>query len=573
MKMQRYCTIMLSAIGLCLIAVTDVSAKWSFGVMGDNQQGANPQYSPSAITAITAKFIENQVKFVIQVGDQANANATADFLTARVALVQPLYDANIGYFPLRGNHEAFNIGGVPWFLQKYPQTRGGEVNTFGATNFNSPVLAGDFPDDLKGLSYSFDFLSPSENARFVLIDDQFTPNKKVTVPGLASYPYGYMVFEQQAWVSERLTTASRGTEHAFVFAHHNLIGENHGDCLFGFADNNPDGYQDLFFSSLATNGVRYFISGHEHVYNRSIVTSPDGNSSLMDIISSASGAKFIAPLAVDNAAFKGQKIRQTQVAQEYKNVGYQIYTIDGPRVAVDCYADAAGGFSNDFPITQTFNFVKKETFGYSLNGKEFRIAPGGSYNVVADNFCGTNARILGGVNDFALTDLEGRSFTKIVTTGWRDECCRHKCRREEDEHDGGKGDGDHRCRHVEDRSRDLDCDDDQFRSKIFTLWGMADFGAEETDVFTIEMSYRHGKTRHMGQGCFGIGSPDASGEWVNTVDRNTGGYKKFVRGPWKADYGLGTYGVDPCTKTIWAVVNHAGDFAAVNDIEEVPEQE
>jgi hypothetical protein len=35
-----------------------------------------------------------------------------------------------------------------------------------------------------------------------------------------------------------------------------------------------------------------------------------------------------------------------------------------------------------------------------------------------------------------------------------------------------------------------------------------------------------------------------------------------VTGPWKASYGLGTYGVDPGTKTVWAVLNYNADFAA-----------
>ena len=37
--------------------------------------------------------------------------------------------------------------------------------------------------------------------------------------------------------------------------------------------------------------------------------------------------------------------------------------------------------------------------------------------------------------------------------------------------------------------------------------------------------------------------------------------KKFVVGPWKAEYGLGTYGVDPKTNTAWAVINYNSDFA------------
>ena len=38
----------------------------------------------------------------------------------------------------------------------------------------------------------------------------------------------------------------------------------------------------------------------------------------------------------------------------------------------------------------------------------------------------------------------------------------------------------------------------------------------------------------------------------------------FVLGPWKAKYGLGTYGIDPASHTAWAVVNYDGSFAVSN---------
>jgi hypothetical protein len=34
-----------------------------------------------------------------------------------------------------------------------------------------------------------------------------------------------------------------------------------------------------------------------------------------------------------------------------------------------------------------------------------------------------------------------------------------------------------------------------------------------------------------------------------------------VLGPYKPGYELGTYGIDLKKQTVWAVVNHAGDFA------------
>lgn len=71
----------------------------------------------------------------------------------------------------------------------------------------------------------------------------------------------------------------------------------------------------------------------------------------------------------------------------------------------------------------------------------------------------------------------------------------------------------------------------------------------------------------LGKGGFGIATRDDRGNWVDAVDMNTGGTKKFVSGPWNAGYGLGTYGVDPETRTAWAVLNRTGDFAVARTLE------
>ncbi len=41
-------------------------------------------------------------------------------------------------------------------------------------------------------------------------------------------------------------------------------------------------------------------------------------------------------------------------------------------------------------------------------------------------------------------------------------------------------------------------------------------------------------------------------------------------GRWHEDYALGTYGVDPSSKTAWAVLNHDGEFVVGRGIEAVP---
>jgi len=219
--------------------------------------------------------------------------------------------------------------------------------------------------------------------------------------------------------------------------------------------------------------------------------------------------------------------------------------VDGPNVTVDYYSamvnpTLSGG---DYLITATptLNFTMRETFGYGLNGRQFMVAEGDSYTVVSDTFGDTSARILSGTNASTATDSSGRALTRDVDTGWMP-----------------KNNG-------------------VLASDILTLWGMDDTGnplnAEgdvTTGTYTLSMSYDPELPEHLGNGGFGIAARDSNGNWVNAVDLNLGGTRQFVKGAWKAGYGLGTYGVDPKTKTAWAVLNFNGSFAVANGIEPVP---
>jgi hypothetical protein len=62
-----------------------------------------------------------------------------------------------------------------------------------------------------------------------------------------------------------------------------------------------------------------------------------------------------------------------------------------------------------------------------------------------------------------------------------------------------------------------------------------------------------------------LNTKDVNGDWVPAVNMNVGGKKKFVLGPWNKVNSLGTFGVDPNTNTVWAVINTtgSGQFAAV----------
>ncbi len=520
---------------------------WSFGVMGDTQwtcptdpAGANPNgVAVSIISQVNQQFIDRGVKFVIQVGDLTEDGNDADVAT-RAAAAQQLYDAGIGFFPMRGNHETYaspaNDYAIPAFRSSFPQTRG-LGNTFGARSFSSPTSVS---SDLTGMSYSFDFGVPGNDARFVVIDDWATPGKLVAAAG---YSYGYSVADQQAWIDSRLARRNRGTLHAFVFSHQNLMGENHQDSLFdGYTNANPD-MQNAFFASLQKNGIRYYVSGHDHMHQRSIVTSPDGLSRVEELICGSNSSKFYTPKALTDAKWYEQKARETSVYQELYTVGFYIFTVWGTFLTVDYYSDDHGNWKSDasYPsgptgagsqITPTFNFVKKETWGYSLNGEQFLVGGTGSasYTSVQDSFLGTSARILSGAYANTAADYSARLLTQTVDTEWKPGL------------------------------------DPRLVSSILTLVGMAPLSTGPTATYTLSMSSRLAGNGTLMGARAAVATRDASGNWVAAVDRNFGGTKQFVAGPWQPSYGLGTYGVDPRTNTAWAVLNYAADFAIAQGV-------
>ncbi len=579
---------------------------WSFGVMADTQwtlglpipgweldpSGENPnQVSESIAKQIKQQFINKGVKLVFQLGDPSNwAGDAAAATNAQGA--QMLYDAGIGYFPVRGNHNTYDYyfetpdkfdADVPAFRGAFPQTQGLGDHLFDIdpASFSSPrwlikydksetyadTTLYDKPDDLLGLSYSFDYGQEASSARFVMLD---TNCVKITV--VPWYKIGdvqyyrssciarYWAGQQQDWISERLN--DKPTTHAFVMSHEQFIGSNHTDSMFGTTSGKTLDWQNAIFSTFQTNNVKIYHSAHDHLYNRSIIKAPNlEGSGVMQIISMGASTKYYAPAPTVDAY---KTARETELAQQLYNVGFYIYTVDGPRVNVDYYADATGNLQSDYCypygvkgdaprscanapgstdssgnptdplvpgtlITPAFNFVKMESFGYSLNGEQFLIHQGESYNSVSGEFEGTEAQILAGTNGSTAVDANGRQFVKAVNTGWTSK------------------------------------NGPMLASNILSLWGMEDLGSFNTDVYVLEMSYDEQRTngQRLGNAGYRLAAIDADGKWVNAVELNAGPQKKkFVKGPYNPSYGLGTYGIDMASGKVWAVINYAADFAA-----------
>jgi hypothetical protein len=533
--------VLATVVALFIGAAPALAKPWSFGIIADTQwtvadDGKNPNsVAVDIINQVNEEFITRGVKFVIAVGDLTDSGSNLA-LDTRATTVQALYNAGIGFFPLRGNHESSATAAAE-FVRIFPQTQSGvnnqtpddafvttadDNNTHPVPNSGSLFASGynlSSPStSLYGLSYAFDF----NNARFVLLD-QFTPPDSTT----------NTIESQQDWINDVL--ASRVPEtHAFVFSHKGLITEDHVDNLFGSSPAANDNGTDAFISSLQDYDVRYLICGHDHMHDRTLVTTTDGIwAKVTQIVAASDSSKFYSPANPSNDAKYDVPAfghtRQIPLSQDLYQIGYYLVTVDGPRVTVDYYGVPSGQTGGSITTTPPLsgNWQKRETFGYSLNGREFLVAQGKSYTVVRDSFNGTAARILSGSNGSTANDGSGRALVKAVDTGWTTKS---------------------RC----------------VAGDILTLWGMAgDFGSGQTDTYTLSMTYKAKNVvqKQLKHGLLGLAKKDANGYWINAVDNNFGGAKKFVLGPWKSSYSLGTYGVDLQKHTVWAVINHTGDFA------------
>ena len=544
-------TSMTLVAGVLGAAVISHAAPWKFGIISDtqwqlDQDGQNP-YSVAAgiVRQVDKAFVSQGVKFVVAVGDLADrttaaGDTTTSALAVRATLAQELYNHRIGFYPLRGNHDDSKAAALE-FVRVFPQTSNGMNNRTPANAFNyadsailhTPVRASDADSfsvcggfsspnsHVAGLSYSFS----CDDATFVLLD-QFS-----SVDGTPN-----AIDSQLVWIDGVLSARPAGT-HGFVFSHKGLITGDHTDVLFGSDPTKDSAGTNAFIRSLSARGVSFLINGHDHMHEYSRISTTDGASAHVHELTLASDSyKFYTPQTVpnDSANIKTFGVsRQVPVSQKLYDVGYYIVTVDGPNATIDYYGVPSGVTSGITTTPQlTGNWKWMERIGTSLVGKEFLVPQDSTYTRVVDSFSGTVAKILSGTNTAATTDHAGRKFSQLVNTGW------------------AKGDA-------------------PLSSAVLSLWGLSPvYGTDSTAKYVLSLSYDSTKVANSAvvSGTFGLASRDASGSWQNAVALNHGGTPSFKLRAWSSSDELGTWGVDTASHTVWAVLNHASDFAATGSL-------
>jgi len=495
----------LFCAALALSAASSAFAEaWSFGVMGDTQWSGTDSTgnNVNSVAVNQAKACNDQ--FV---------KAGVDFVVqvgdlgdnGSVASLQTRLAAN----------SALNSAGIAFY-----GLRGNhEDNSACQTYFNS------------------NYIPTSSTAANVTVDAG-TSNYSVTHKGakivlldiLTADSTGAMD-QATTWMGGQLAAADH--TQAFVFDHKNLLGQNHKDNAFGGGNDANPTQQNAFISTLANNNVKYAISGHDHMDYRSVVTSPDGTAKVQEIITASDSYKYYTP----STPFSP---RDQPLAEQLNKTGYYIYTVDGPRVTGKYYATTPQS-NGDVAANPVWTLTDK--YGYSLNGTSKLVAQGGSYKLThsiaagtsygENGYAGTTMNILSGTNGSSLKTVDSalRPLTKDLEIGW-----------------AARANGPAKA-----------------QSDVLTLWGMSDLGnVDKTDTFALSLSFAASGISADALSSYFIASKDANGNWINSVDLNTGGTKNFIIGAYSNTYTLGTYGIDAATNTAWAIVNQTGgDFVVI----------
>jgi hypothetical protein len=398
----------LSLIGAGQTFAKNSDKTWSFGIISDTQwTKTDDGYNPNSIAAwivkqIDQKFIEAGVDLVIAVGDTVDCGDT-DNIYVRALYAQDLYNAGIGFYPLRGNHEAVscsNPDSAAAMQYAFPQIGTGVNNEtpadittaliFPAGDLlnNAPevatgepfIVGTDFSQPQwvnhkeKSLSYAFQY----KNATFMMLD-QFDVD--------GNY-YNSTIPEQMYWIDKTLSQRPKKSP-AFVFVHKNILGRNHKDSMFGGtitgadpgdgdgvdidsltpaqkADLDAKIYaENEFIACMQDNEVPMVISGHDHNHYYSLVTSPDGNSQVYQLITQSDSSKFYTPHAPDSS-------NEIAIENDLYRVGYYIVKVDNKKVTIDYYADTTvanptqESDANYGVNGGTFNFEKLSTITYEM---------------------------------------------------------------------------------------------------------------------------------------------------------------------------------------------------------------
>lgn len=269
------------------MAVPVRGESWRFVVVGDTRGADSTNYGVNVpIVAELATAIVNEgARFVLVPGDLVYSGGVNGAFAMWKTTMQPVYDAGIGVYPIRGNHDL--------------ETSGYWTSAFGA----------DLPDNGPSGEVNYTYSFNHNNAFCVGLDEYVTTHRV-----------------NQTWLNQQL--AANVKPHVFVFGHEPAFKVNHTDCLDDYPTN-----RNTFWNSIAAAGGRTYFCGHDHLYDHARIDDGDGNTAddVHQYLVGTGGAPFYTSGSYNGA---NSPFVPIYILRDLYYYGYALVEIDGANVTL-----------------------------------------------------------------------------------------------------------------------------------------------------------------------------------------------------------------------------------------------
>jgi hypothetical protein len=270
--------------------------------VGDSR-GSNNGVNTAILAEIASEIVRQNAEFVVFPGDLVNGYVSQTELQSQLMTwrntMQPVYDAGIDVYPVRGNHDV-----------------GSPAGTAAWDNvFSGPyAMPGNGPVGEENITFSFEHRNV-----FMIGLDQYVTLRRVN----------------QAWVDDQFEANTK--PHVFAFGHEPAFKAQHSDCLDDYPAN-----RNVFWESLEDVGARVYFCGHDHFYDHARIDDGDGDpeNDLHQYIIGTAGA----PLRSWSPPYDGLNSPYTVHQQYYSNqYGYVVVEIDGAEATLTWWERTSPG--------------------------------------------------------------------------------------------------------------------------------------------------------------------------------------------------------------------------------------
>ena len=333
---------------------------WKFIVTCDSRGSING-IQPIILGELVNETLDQGVDFVLFPGDLVAGYASigpAGFeaeLRAWVEMMVPVYNAGIGVYVSRGNHEIMDVWGYYIRPDIDPDDNHATrwLNVFGSDLYPQQKLPDNGPPAEKYMTYAV----THKNA-FIVSLDQY-----------AGINHDDVHMVNQKWLDDQLAVNTK--PHIFITGHEAAFRALHTDCL----DNRP-AERDAFWASIRNAGGRTYLTGHDHFYDHARIDDCDGDpdNDIHQYIIATAGA----PLYTWSPPYSGDNSYYT-VEQLYHagNYGYVLVEIDDLNVTLTWIQR----HTNDLSIPGIYQ--PDEVWSYTVTPKPVIISPNGGENLTA----------------------------------------------------------------------------------------------------------------------------------------------------------------------------------------------